>query len=49
MKIDVDPFGPSPKSADDLRLTRIKRLLLQHLLEVLPISIILKDTLEDEV
>jgi lipopolysaccharide/colanic/teichoic acid biosynthesis glycosyltransferase len=30
MKIDTDPFGPSPKSGDDPRLTRIGRFLREH-------------------
>lgn len=36
MKIDVDPFGPSPKTGDDPRLTRIGRFLREHSLDELP-------------
>ena len=36
MKIDVDPFGPSPKSGDDPRLTRIGRFLREYSLDELP-------------
>jgi len=36
MKTDVDPFGPSPKSGDDLRLTRIGKFLREHSLDELP-------------
>lgn len=36
MKFDADSFGPSPKSSDDLRLTRIGRFLREHSLDELP-------------
>jgi lipopolysaccharide/colanic/teichoic acid biosynthesis glycosyltransferase len=36
MKLDVDPFGPSPKSGDDPRLTKIGRFLREHSLDELP-------------
>lgn len=36
MKVDVDPFGSSPKSGDDLRLTRIGKLLREYSLDELP-------------
>jgi len=36
MRLDVDPFGPSPKSGDDPRLTRIGRFLREHSLDELP-------------
>jgi lipopolysaccharide/colanic/teichoic acid biosynthesis glycosyltransferase len=36
MRIDVDPFGPSPKSGDDPRLTGIGRFLREHSLDELP-------------
>ena len=36
MKNDVDPFGPSPKSADDLRLTKIGKFLRDYSLDELP-------------
>jgi lipopolysaccharide/colanic/teichoic acid biosynthesis glycosyltransferase len=36
MKIDADPFGPSPKSGDDLRLTRIGKFLREYSLDELP-------------
>jgi len=36
MKADIDPFGPSPKSADDSRLTKIGRFLREHSLDELP-------------
>jgi undecaprenyl phosphate N,N'-diacetylbacillosamine 1-phosphate transferase len=36
MKLDVDPFGPSPKSSDDPRLTKIGRFLREHSLDELP-------------
>lgn len=31
MKIDVEPFGPSPKSAEDPRLTGVGRFLREFL------------------
>ena len=36
MKLDVDPFGPSPKSGQDPRLTKIGRFLREHSLDELP-------------
>ena len=36
MKIDADPFGPSPKSSKDLRLTRFGRILREISLDELP-------------
>ena len=36
MKIDVDPFGPSPKSGKDTRLTKIGRFLREYSLDELP-------------
>lgn len=36
MKIDVDPFGASPKSGDDPRLTRIGKFLREYSLDELP-------------
>lgn len=36
MKLDVDPFGPSPKSGGDLRLTKVGRLLREYSLDELP-------------
>ena len=36
MKVDVDPFGSSPKSGDDLRLTRTGKLLREYSLDELP-------------
>jgi lipopolysaccharide/colanic/teichoic acid biosynthesis glycosyltransferase len=36
MKTDADPFGPSPKSDKDSRLTRIGRLLREYSLDELP-------------
>jgi lipopolysaccharide/colanic/teichoic acid biosynthesis glycosyltransferase len=36
MKVDVDPFGPSPKAADDLRLTKVGKLLREYSLDELP-------------
>ena len=36
MKIDVEPFGPSPKSRQDPRLTRIGRFLREYSLDELP-------------
>lgn len=36
MRLDVDPFGPSPKSGDDPRLTRLGRFLRESSLDELP-------------
>jgi lipopolysaccharide/colanic/teichoic acid biosynthesis glycosyltransferase len=36
MRLDVDAFGPSPKSAQDPRLTRIGRFLREYSLDELP-------------
>ncbi len=36
MRLDVDPFGPSPKSGQDPRLTRLGRFLREHSLDELP-------------
>jgi undecaprenyl phosphate N,N'-diacetylbacillosamine 1-phosphate transferase len=36
MREDVDPFGPSPKSGDDPRLTKIGRFLREYSLDELP-------------
>jgi lipopolysaccharide/colanic/teichoic acid biosynthesis glycosyltransferase len=36
MRLDTDPFGPSPKSGDDPRLTRLGRFLREHSLDELP-------------
>ena len=36
MKLDVDPFGPSPKSGDDRRLTGVGKLLREFSLDELP-------------
>jgi len=36
MKCDVDPFGPSPKSGKDPRLTKIGRILRENSLDELP-------------
>ena len=36
MKIDVDPFGPSPKSDKDHRLTKTGRFLRENSLDELP-------------
>jgi undecaprenyl phosphate N,N'-diacetylbacillosamine 1-phosphate transferase len=36
MRTDVDPFGPSPKSGDDPRLTRIGKFLREYSLDELP-------------
>ena len=36
MKLDSEPFGPSPKGAEDPRLTRIGRFLREYSLDELP-------------
>jgi len=36
MRTDVDPFGPSPKSGEDARLTRVGRFLREYSLDELP-------------
>src|SRR4030042_1450395 len=36
MRADVDPFGPSPKAADDLRLTKVGKILREYSLDELP-------------
>jgi len=36
MRLDADPFGPSPKSGADPRLTRIGRFLREYSLDELP-------------
>ncbi|MGD8786875.1 MAG: sugar transferase [Phycisphaerales bacterium] len=36
MKLDVDPYGPSPKSGEDARLIKIGKLLREHSLDELP-------------
>jgi len=36
MRLDVDPFGPSPKSGDDPRLTKVGKFLREHSLDELP-------------
>lgn len=36
MRVDVDPFGPSPKSGTDPRLTRIGKWLREYSLDELP-------------
>jgi undecaprenyl phosphate N,N'-diacetylbacillosamine 1-phosphate transferase len=36
MRLDVDPFGPSPRSGDDPRLTRVGRFLRESSLDELP-------------
>jgi lipopolysaccharide/colanic/teichoic acid biosynthesis glycosyltransferase len=36
MRTDVDPFGATPKSSDDPRLTKIGRLLREYSLDELP-------------
>jgi lipopolysaccharide/colanic/teichoic acid biosynthesis glycosyltransferase len=36
MRTDVDPFGPSPKSGEDLRLTKIGKFLREYSLDELP-------------
>lgn len=36
MRADVDPFGPSPKSCEDPRLTKIGKFLREYSLDELP-------------
>jgi len=36
MTLDVDPFGPSPKSGEDRRLTRVGKFLREFSLDELP-------------
>jgi len=36
MRMDVDPFGPSPHKADDPRLTQVGRFLREYSLDELP-------------
>ena len=36
MKVNVDPFGPSPKSGEDPRLTKTGRFLREYSLDELP-------------
>jgi undecaprenyl phosphate N,N'-diacetylbacillosamine 1-phosphate transferase len=36
MRKDVEPFGPSPKSGNDTRLTRVGRFLREYSLDELP-------------
>ena len=36
MKVDADPFGASPKSSEDPRLTKIGKLLREYSLDELP-------------
>jgi len=36
MRADVDPFGPSPKTGDDPRLTRVGKFLREYSLDELP-------------
>ena len=36
MRLDVDPFGPSPKFGDDPRLTKIGKFLREYSLDELP-------------
>ena len=36
MRLEADPFGPSPKSGDDPRLTRVGRFLRESSLDELP-------------
>ncbi len=36
MRLGVDPFGPSPRSADDPRVTRLGRWLREHSLDEWP-------------
>jgi lipopolysaccharide/colanic/teichoic acid biosynthesis glycosyltransferase len=36
MRTDIDPFGPSPKAADDQRLTKVGKILREYSLDELP-------------
>jgi len=36
MRLGVEPFGPSPKSSEDQRLTRVGRFLREYSLDELP-------------
>lgn len=36
MRTDVDPFGPSPKTGDDPRLTKVGKFLREYSLDELP-------------
>jgi lipopolysaccharide/colanic/teichoic acid biosynthesis glycosyltransferase len=36
MRMDADPFGPSPKSGEDARITKVGRLLREYSLDELP-------------
>jgi lipopolysaccharide/colanic/teichoic acid biosynthesis glycosyltransferase len=36
MEVDVDPFGPSPKSGKDPRLTKVGKILREYSLDELP-------------
>ncbi len=36
MRVDVEPFGSSPKTGDDPRLTRVGKLLREYSLDELP-------------
>ncbi len=36
MKVNVEPFGSSPKTSDDTRLTRVGKLLREYSLDELP-------------
>jgi undecaprenyl phosphate N,N'-diacetylbacillosamine 1-phosphate transferase len=36
MRIDIDPFGPSPKTGDDPRLTKVGKFLREYSLDELP-------------
>jgi len=36
MRVDVEPFGPSPKSGQDPRLTKLGKFLREHSLDELP-------------
>lgn len=36
MRVGIDPFGPSPKSSDDARLTKVGKFLREYSLDELP-------------